>query len=76
MTTARATASSSRVGDEVQIATPGHSSTSPDRRGKIVGLVGRPGHEHYLVRWPDGRESVLHPGSDVASHSRRPAHLS
>jgi hypothetical protein len=72
MTPARVTASRSRVGDEVQIATPGHSSTSPDRRGTIVGVVGRPGREHYLVRWPDGHESVLHPASALP----RPAHVS
>jgi hypothetical protein len=62
------------VGDEVQIATPGHSSTSPDRRGTIVGVVGKPGCEHFLVRWPDGRQSVLHPGSVSVPHSSRPSH--
>jgi Domain of unknown function (DUF1918) len=60
MTIAPTAPSRELVGEEVQIATPGHSSTSPDRRGTITAVVGEPGREHYLVRWPDGRESVLH----------------
>lgn len=50
-----------RIDSEILVASSGHSSTSPDRRGRIVGVLGPPGHEHYLVRWPDGRETVLHP---------------
>jgi hypothetical protein len=49
-------------GDEILIASSGHSSRSPDRRGTILGVLGKPGREHYLVRWPDGRESVLSAG--------------
>jgi len=45
-----------RVGDEIRIASSGHSAGAPDRRGVIVDLAG----EHFLVRWQDGRESVLH----------------
>jgi hypothetical protein len=49
------------VGDAVLLATSGHLSASPDRRGLIVEVVGDPGHESYLVRWPDGRLSYLSP---------------
>ena len=69
------TRSRKHVGDAVQIATPGHSSTSPDQRGTIVGVVGEPGREHYLVRWTNGRESVLHPGSALAPRPSRPSHV-
>ena len=50
-----------RVGDTVLIATSGHLSTSPDRRGQIVDVLGERGLECYLVRWPDGCVSVLPP---------------
>lgn len=47
------------VGDEVAIATPGHSAGSEDRRGEIIAVLGEPGSERYLVRWPDGCETLL-----------------
>ena len=49
------------VGDAVLLATSGHLTASPDRQGLIVEVVGDPGHESYLVRWPDGRLSYLSP---------------
>jgi hypothetical protein len=49
------------VGDAVLLATSGHLTASPDRQGLIVQVVGDPGHESYLVRWPDGRLSYLSP---------------
>ena len=52
-----------RPGDSVLIASSGHVSTSPDRRGLIVDVLGDPGHESYLVRWLDGRLSVLSPAT-------------
>jgi Domain of unknown function (DUF1918) len=56
-------------GDEIGIASSGHSWRSADRRGEIVALVGRPGCEHYLVRWRDGRETVVAPSAvAVLSH--------
>jgi Domain of unknown function (DUF1918) len=53
----------SAVGCEILVASSGHSSTSPDRRGRIVRVLGPPGCESFLVRWSDGRESVLHRGA-------------
>ncbi len=32
------------------------------RTGEIVSVLGEEGHLHYLVRWEDGRESILYPG--------------
>ena len=49
------------VGDTVVLATSGHLSTSPDRRGQIMDVLGESGHESYLVRWSDGRLSYLSP---------------
>jgi [lysine-biosynthesis-protein LysW]--L-2-aminoadipate ligase len=43
-------------GGEILLASPGHTAASPDRRGKIVRMIGR---DCYLVRWPDGRETVV-----------------
>lgn len=59
MTTAQRTARRGSVGDEILVASSGHSSSSPDRRGEIIDVIGR----HYLVRWSDGRQSVLHPAA-------------
>jgi hypothetical protein len=40
------------------------------RRGQIVELLGRPGHERYRVRWDEEHESILYPadGVTVVSH--------
>jgi len=60
-----------QVGErEVLIASPGHSSAHPDRRGRIIELLGSSGSECYLVRWPDGGTSVLPAGA--ISDSRTP----
>jgi len=38
----------------------------PARRGEIVELLGRPGHEHYRVRWDEEHESILYPADGVS----------
>lgn len=63
MPIAARTASRGSVGDEILVASSGHSSSSPDRRGEIIGVVG----EHYRVRWTDGRETVLHPAAGAST---------
>jgi hypothetical protein len=35
------------------------------RRGEIVAILGAGEAVHYRVRWADGHESVLFPGSDT-----------
>jgi Domain of unknown function (DUF1918) len=42
----------------------------PSRRGKVVELLGCPGHEHYRVRWDDQRESIVYPSDGVIITSR------
>jgi hypothetical protein len=45
-------------GDRIEIASIGGAAA---RRGRIVEVLGAPHHEHYLVRWEDGRESIHYP---------------
>jgi hypothetical protein len=52
-----------RPGDVVAI--DGRRVGDPGRTGEILAILGEPGHEHYRVRWEDGRESVFYPGSDA-----------
>jgi len=38
----------------------------PPRRGQILELLGRPGHEHYRVRWDEQHESIVYPADGVS----------
>ena len=58
----RATTSSAHVGDWVEVPDL-HGQRS--RRGQIIELLGREGHEHYRVRWDDQHESLLYPTDGV-----------
>ena len=35
------------------------------RRGEILQVLGREGHERYRVRWEDGHESICYPADGV-----------
>jgi len=35
------------------------------RRGEILEVLGREGHEHYRVRWDEKHESVVYPADGV-----------
>lgn len=59
---------SGRKGDTVVVS--GHRVGDHERLGEILEALGEADHVHYRVRWEDGSESVLHPGSDAAI--RRP----
>ncbi|MCZ7525118.1 MAG: DUF1918 domain-containing protein [Acidimicrobiia bacterium] len=37
----------------------------PQRRGEVVEVRGETGHEHYVVRWEDGHETIFYPGSSA-----------
>ena len=50
----------------------GHRVGDAKRSGEILEVLGEPGHEHYLVRWDDGRESVFYPSSDAVIQSKTP----
>ena len=37
----------------------------PSRRGQIVEVLGRPGHERFRVRWDEQHESICYPADGV-----------
>lgn len=58
------------VGDVIEIAAT-HVGGSR-RIGEILEVLGSAGHEHYRVRWDDGRETLFYP-TGHASILRSPA---
>jgi hypothetical protein len=38
----------------------------PPRRGEITEILGRPGHEHFRVRWDEQHESIVYPADGVS----------
>jgi hypothetical protein len=52
-----------RVGDWVEAR--GIHGESP-RRGEILEILGRPGHEHFRVRWDEQHESIVYPADGVS----------
>ena len=59
-----------RAGDWVEVHQIGGGAP---RRGQIVEILGRPGHERYRVRWDEAHESIHFPadGTTVEHRSRR-----
>jgi uncharacterized protein DUF1918 len=49
-----------RCGDLVVVS--GRRVGDHGRTGEIVEVLGDDLHLHYLVRWEDGRETILYPG--------------
>lgn len=45
------------------------------RRGQILEVLGRPGHEHYRVRWDEEHESIFFPteGTAIVHHRGSPS---
>ena len=59
-----------RPGDWVEVdGLPGRAP----RRGQVVETLGRPGHEHYRIRWDEQHESLHFPadGGLRLVHHRR-----
>jgi hypothetical protein len=51
------------AGDQLEVrGLPGQ----PARRGQIVEVLGRPGHEHYRVRWDERHESIFFPSEGTS----------
>lgn len=46
----------------------GHRQGEPNRDGEILEVLGEDGAPPYRVRWDDGHESEVFPGSDVSIH--------
>ena len=57
-----------RPGDVIEVHE--HRLGEKGRSGEILEVLGEPGHEHYLVRWDDGRESLFYPSSDASIRRR------
>jgi hypothetical protein len=59
------------IGDTVHI----HSRTvgSKDRFGEVIEVRGANGAPPYMVRFPDGHESLLYPGPDCVVEQRKQA---
>ena len=43
----------------------GHQQGEPPRDAEVLEVLGENGAPPYLVRWEDGRESEIFPGSDI-----------
>ena len=48
----------------------GHRTGDGRRVGEIAEVVGEGAHVHFRVRWEDGRESILYPGTDARIQPR------
>jgi len=59
------------VGDVVVVT--GHRVGEGERSGTILEVMCDPGHQHFRVRWEDGRETVFYPGSDATIKRSAPA---
>jgi hypothetical protein len=51
-----------RAGDWVE---PRSVHGQASRRGEIIEVLGREGHEHYRVRWDEQHESIVYPADGV-----------
>ncbi len=59
---AKNTPAAARVGDWLE-ARGIHGE--PTRRGRIVEILGEPGHEHYKVHWDEQHDSIVYPADGV-----------
>ena len=59
------------IGDLIEIG--GQHLGESRRTGEILEVLGLPGHEHYRVRWEDGRETLFYPSghASVVHHVER-----
>jgi hypothetical protein len=59
------------VGDQLHVH--GRTVGEHDHLGKIVEVRGSDGEPPYLVRYPDGHESLVFPGPDAVIEPAPPA---
>ncbi|GAA1819602.1 DUF1918 domain-containing protein [Actinomadura chokoriensis] len=57
-----------RIGDRLHVH--GRNVGNPDQLGEIVEVRGEDGGPPYVVRFPDGRESLVFPGPDAVVETR------
>ena len=54
----------------------GHRQGEPERDAEVVKVLGEDGAPPYLVRWEDGHESEIFPGTDISiQHLGKPGDL-
>jgi hypothetical protein len=51
----------------------GHRLGEPHRTGEILEVLRSADHEHYRVRWEDGRVTIVYPAGDVVIRHGRGA---
>ena len=61
-----------KVGAAIEISE--HRLGETRRTGEILEVLGEPAHEHYRVRWDDGRESIFYPSSDATVRHAKTTH--
>ena len=63
-----------KPGDRIAIESRRHGGHA--REGVVAEVLGPPGHEHYLVRWDDGEQSLYyppqHPGATAPASAAEP----
>lgn len=57
--------------DTRRIVVARHAAGGKERRGEVVRVLGEPGSPRYLVRWEDGRESIVYPGTEGLVRPKR-----
>jgi hypothetical protein len=50
-----------------------HAVGGTRRTGEVLEVLGTPEHPRYRIRWADGHESIVAPGSDASLPHARPA---
>jgi hypothetical protein len=63
MSKAMKTPARAAVGDLLAVA--GHRVGEAERLAEILEVLGEAGHERFRVRWEDGHETIIYPGSDA-----------
>lgn len=51
-----------REGDWIEVHV---RAGEPPRRGFVLEILGKPGHEHYRVRWDEEHEAIFYPAEDA-----------
>ena len=59
-----------KPGDRLKVS--GHRVGESETHAEILEVRGGDGQPPYYVRWPDGHESLVYPGSDIVVEHARP----
>jgi hypothetical protein len=59
-----------KPGDRLLVA--GHRVGEPAKEAEVLEVRGEKGSPPYYVRWADGHESLVYPGSDITVEHHKP----